>query len=48
MYYINYKYKSQPVETIDSAETREEARYLLNEYGIAFGEGTLSISKKQY
>ena len=48
MYYINYKYKTQPIETIDRAETRKEALYLLNEYRIAFGEGTLSISKKEY
>ena len=37
MYYINYKYKSYPIETIDEAETRQEAIYLLNEYRIAFG-----------
>ena len=48
MYYINYKYKGQPVETIDKAETRKDAIYLLNEYRVAFNEGTLKISRNEY
>lgn len=48
MYYINYKYKGQPIETIDQAETKKEAMYLLNEYRMAFNEGTLKISRKEH
>ncbi len=33
-------------EVIDSAETKEGARYLVNEYRIAFGQGW-SISFKR-
>lgn len=36
MYYINYR-GTQGLETIDTAETRKEARLLKNEYNEAFG-----------
>ena len=48
MYYINYKHPLTGIETIDEAETREEAYYLTTEYRIAFREGEISVSKKNY
>lgn len=48
MYYINYNYKGQPIETIDKAETRKDAMYLLNEYRMAFKSGTVTISRKEH
>lgn len=48
MYYINYKHKGQPIETIDEANTRKDAIYLLNEYRMAFNSGTVTISRKEY
>lgn len=48
MYYINYKYEGQPTETIDEAETKKDAMYLLNEYRMAFNSGTVTISRKEY
>ena len=32
-------------ETIDTADTREEARNLIAEYRIAFGQGSFKIKK---
>ena len=34
---IKGKYKNGYVEDIDTAETKEQANYLLNEYKMAFG-----------
>ena len=48
MYYINYKYKTLPTETIDRAETRQEAYYLLNEYVRSNCGGKYTISRKEY
>lgn len=48
MYYINYKYKGHPIETIDEAETKKEALYLLNEYRAAFNSGTVTISRNEH
>jgi len=47
-YFINYKHKAHPIETIDQAETKDEALYLLSEYRMAFNQGDLTISKKEY
>ena len=47
MKYINGEYYGKK-ETIDTAETYKEAKYLLNEYRIAFGSGwKLWISQKE-
>jgi len=47
MKYINGKYKNCPIETIDSAENFKKAKYLLNEYRLAFGpDYRLWISQK--
>ncbi len=43
---IRYKYPGQPWETIDEADSEEEARMLLAEYRSAFrNEGQLTIRK---
>ena len=34
---IKAKFPGQPWETVDTADTPEEARYLLQEYKLAFG-----------
>ena len=48
MYYINYKYKEQPIETIDEAESMKEALYLLGEYVISDPSGKYQISRREY
>ena len=48
MYYINYKYKGQPTETIDEAKTRDEALYLLREYKMSDASGKYKISRRDY
>lgn len=46
MYYINYKHETFGSETIDEAETRKEALYLLREYKICDASGKYKISKR--
>lgn len=52
MYYINYANQYTPAgrnwETIDEAETRNEALYLLNEYRISDSTGMYKISREYY
>ena len=36
MKYINYQYANQDKETIDSATNYKDAKYLLNEYLLAY------------
>ena len=52
MYYINYSNQYTPAgrnwETIDEAETRKEALYLLNEYRISDKQGNYKLSKQYY
>lgn len=46
MYEIRGKYPGMPWETIDEAETKQEANQLLREYRIAYGaEWRLCIRK---
>tara|TARA_B110000483_G_scaffold194793_1_gene232220 strand:+ start:1638 stop:1796 length:159 start_codon:yes stop_codon:yes gene_type:complete len=44
MKYINYK-TEQGLETVDEAETMKEARYLVQEYNMAFGGGCYISSR---
>lgn len=52
MYYINYTDNNYTpnigygVETIDEAETRDEALYLLREYKMSDASGKYKISKR--
>ena len=46
MYYINYKHPLTGIETIDEAETRNEALYLLREYKMSDASGKYKISRK--
>ena len=46
-YFINYTDRNG-IETIDEADKLDEAQYLLKEYRMAFNEGELNISKKEY
>ena len=48
MYYINYKYKGQPTETIDEAKSMKDALYLLGEYTMSNPSGKYQISRKEY
>ena len=43
-YYINHKHETFGTETIDEAETKEEALYLLKEYRL--NGATFYISKR--
>jgi hypothetical protein len=45
MYYINHKHEAFGTETIDEAETKKEALYLLNEYRLS--GGNYYISKRE-
>ena len=47
MYYIYYKYRNMAWEEIDSADSRDEAKFLLSEYRMAYGLNCrLEIRKK--
>lgn len=54
MYYINYKNDNYTpaigygIETIDEAETRREALYLLNEYRLSGGNFYISKRATKY
>jgi hypothetical protein len=39
MYKIMGKYDNHDVEELDSADTKQEAEYLVGEYRLAFGTG---------
>lgn len=43
MLYINVREWDNTVETVDQCETRKEARHLLSEYVLAFGNAYKSI-----
>ena len=48
MYEIRYKYPGEPWETIDEADTEEEAKQYVNEYRAAFhGEGIVTYRRKR-
>ena len=44
MYYINHKHERFGTETIDEADTRKEALYLLREYRL--NGGNFYVSKR--
>ena len=37
MWEIRFKYPGQPWETIDEADSKQDAEYLLHEYRMAYG-----------
>ena len=45
MIYINFQYGKMPKETVDQAETRKEANYLLGEY-LLVGGGRYWLSSR--
>lgn len=46
MYYINTKYRSEPVETADEFESHKEAQEMLVEYRMAFPEHDVWLSNR--